>query len=328
MQRAIEVSCDTVFYKFAYETWQRQGGNKPKKGVKDPFTETAKAFGFGKTTGVDLPAESDGRIADRAWKRSFWEATKDFFCLKAETGYPEVEEDDPERARYLLQLSRENCVDGYAYRGGDAANFSIGQGDTTVTPLQMTRTYAAIANGGTLWVPQIAKAVISPEGKVVKEFQPKKAGKAPVDAHTMKFLQRALLGVTENGSGRGPFERAGFPLDKIQVATKTGTGEVYGKQSTSWFASYAPARNAQYAVVMMVSQGGTGSGISGPGVAEIYKSLFGVQEDGSIDRTKAAIPGGRPPLKLPAVGSDGTIVAPRDSPVTPRAGARARAGAR
>ena len=65
---------------------------------------------------------------------------------------------DPQRAAYLLQLSKENCVDGWAYRGGDAANFAIGQGDTTTTPLQMARVYAAVANGGTLVTPHIGRA--------------------------------------------------------------------------------------------------------------------------------------------------------------------------
>ena len=84
MRRAIEVSCDTVFYKFAYETWLRQGGLHPKKGTKDPFTQMAKAFGLGKPTGLDLPSESDGRIADRAWKRAYWKATERLLLRQGE----------------------------------------------------------------------------------------------------------------------------------------------------------------------------------------------------------------------------------------------------
>ena len=71
-----------------------------------------------------------------------------------------------------MQLSKENCVDGWAYRGGDAANFAIGQGDTTTTPLQMARVYAAVANGGTLVTPHIGKAVITPEGELVRQIEP------------------------------------------------------------------------------------------------------------------------------------------------------------
>ena len=114
------------------------------------------------------PARSDGRIADRAWKQAYWKATKDFCCAKAKTGYPEVARTDPSRAAYLLQLSKENCVDGYAYRGGDAANFAIGQGDTLGH---------AAADGPGLRrgrqrrhpvPPHIGKAIITPEGKLVR----------------------------------------------------------------------------------------------------------------------------------------------------------------
>ena len=105
---------------------------------------------------------------------------------------------------------------------------------------------------------------------------------------TLSWLRHALRGVTEGGTGYGPFSRAGVPADKLPVATKTGTGEVYGKQTTSWFASYAPANKPQYAVVMMVTQGGTGSGVSGPSVAELYKTLFGVSRAEGRPRQGAA----------------------------------------
>ncbi|MDP9395609.1 MAG: penicillin-binding protein 2 [Actinomycetota bacterium] len=309
MERALEVSCDTVFYKFAYETWRRMGGTNAPVDAKDPFHRTASGFGLGRRTGIDLPGERDGRIPDRRWKRAYWKATRGYYCAKARTGFPDVARTDPARARYLRQLSRENCIDGFEYRGGDAANFAIGQGDVLVTPLQMARVYAAIANGGRLWVPQVAKAVLGADGTVVKRFRPRSTGKAPVDGHTMAFLRRALTEVTREGTGRGPFARAGFPLDAVSVASKTGTGEVYGKQTTSWFASYAPADQPRYAVVMMVSQGGTGSGTSGPGVADIYKSLFGVRGQ-RVDPRLAAQPGGRPPAAVPVVRRDGTVGAP------------------
>ena len=309
MLRAMQVSCDTIFYKFAYETWLRMGGLNAKKNAKDPFTETAKAFGLGQRTGLDLPGEADGRIADRAWKRAYWKATRDFYCAKAKTGYPDVARKDPRRAAYLLQLSKENCVDGYAYRGGDAANFAIGQGDTTTTPLQMARVYAAVANGGTLVTPHVGSAVMTPEGELVRRIAPEPAGRVPVSRATLGWLRHALRTVTESGTGYGPFYRAGFPLGKLPVASKTGTGEVYGKQTTSWFASYAPADKPRYAVVMMVSQGGTGSGTSGPAVAEVYKTLFGI--DGSrVDLAAASPPGGRPVTALPEVRPDGTVMAP------------------
>jgi penicillin-binding protein 2 len=131
----------------------------------------------------------------------------------------------------------------------------------------------------------------------------------PVSQATLRWERSALRSVTEVGTGYGPFYRAGFPLTKLPVASKTGTAEVYGKQSTSWFATFAPADKPEYAVVMMVSQGGTGSGVSGPSVAELYKTLFGITGQ-RVDLAKAEPPGGHPATTLPVVRPDGTVVTP------------------
>ncbi len=180
----------------------------------------------------------------------------------------------------------------------------------------MARVYAAVANGGTLVTPHIGRAIMSPDGQLVRRIEPEPAGRVPVSKATLDWLRHAMRTVTEVGTGYGPFARAGFPIDKIPVGTKTGTGEVYGKQTTSWFASFAPATKPQYAVVMMVSQGGTGSGVSGPSVAELYKTLFGITGQ-RVDLAAAAPPGGHPTQALPAVRPDGTVVQP------PRADTRA-----
>lgn len=313
LKRAIQVSCDTVFYKFAYEQWQRDGGIKPVKNPKDPMLKMAHAYHLGQKTGVDLPAERTGRVPDRAWKKSYWEATKATSCLFAKTGYPNVEKKDPTRAAYLKELAKENCVDGYQFRAGDAANFAIGQGDALVTPLQMATVYSAVANGGTLWEPHVAKAIVQPDGTLVRTISPKSNGKIPVTKANLAFLQDALASVTTDGTGRAAFASVNFPVDKIPVASKTGTAEVYGKESTSWFATYAPANDPQYAIVMMVSQGGTGSGVSGPSVAAIYSKLFGVDAEGVIHPEKALQPGSKPPASLPTIRTDGTVCAPADT---------------
>ena len=154
----------------------------------------------------------------------------------------------------------------------------------------MARIYAAIANGGTIWQPQVAKAVVSPDGKVVEEFKPKASGTLPTDPATIAYLQKALRGVAQNGTAAGVVRR----LPASRSSAKTGSGQVTGKQDTSWFASYAPANNPQYAVVMMISQGGTGAGTSAPGVKKIYEALFGVT-NGVVDPNTSVLPGGQLP---------------------------------
>jgi penicillin-binding protein 2 len=313
LHQAIVISCDTIFYKFAYETWLRLGGSKARSDAKDPFVAMAKSFGLGRRTGIDLPDDASGRIPDRAWKKAYWEATRGYYCGKAKTGFPEVKRDDPSRARFLTRLAKENCAGGYLFRGGDAANFSIGQGDVSVTPLQMALVYAAIANGGTLWTPHVAKAVVSPSGRTVSRVRPKAAGEVPIRRDVLRLLHSSLRGVVTSGTAAGAF--AGFP---VPVAGKTGTGEVYGKQATSWFSSYAPANKPRFAVVSVVGQGGTGATTSAPIVRDVYAAIFGVT---GAERRKgsAAMPGGKPPAALPTIRPDGTILTP-EGPVAPTAG--------
>ena len=73
---AIKISCDTVFYQLAYDSWRAQGGFAATDDARDPFVAATKGLGLGARTGIDLPGEAAGRIPDRAWKKATWEATK------------------------------------------------------------------------------------------------------------------------------------------------------------------------------------------------------------------------------------------------------------
>jgi penicillin-binding protein 2 len=302
LRTALIKSCDTVFYKLAYEQWLKDGGTHPKPGqAKEVFVNEAKAFGLGEKTGVDLPDESIGTIASREFKKEQWAALKNYNCAHAKTGYPDLAKTDPAQAQYLTQLAQENCVDGYLYRGGDAANFAIGQGDTLVTPLQLVRAYAALANGGTIFQPLLGKALVTADGHVVQTLTPKVEGHLPVPANVQAYIRDALTGVPVSGTGQQAF--AGFPLAQIPVAGKTGTAEVANKQDTAWFCSFAPANNPQYAVLVMVTQAGQGGVVAAPAVREIYDAIFGVGEP-------SVLPGGAPPTALPVVRPDGTVAPP------------------
>ena len=205
---------------------------------------------------------------------------------------------------FLHVFAHEFCLEGFNYRAGDAVNFVIGQGDTMVTPLQLARAYGALSNGGKLMAPQVAKAVVSPDGKLIKEIKPKvvrrvKTSKSPRSSTSTTRCS----GTPKEGTLAWKF--GGFPLDKVAIRGKTGSAEVYGKQSTSWVATYAK----DYVVIMMITQGGTGSGTSGPAVRKIWEHLYGIKGE-DVRPSKAAIPGTTPPSGLPTFAKDGSILPP------------------
>ncbi len=294
--KALELSCDTFFYRIGLNYWNKFGSDPEDVKAKDPLITVAKQFGFGRKTGLDIPGEADGRIADRAWKLSYWNAMKAKYC--------KIDAQNTTGKRDFLHVyAREFCLEGNRYRATDAVNYSIGQGDTTVTPIQLARAYAALSNGGTLYAPRIAKAVVSPDGTLIKKIKPVVQGKVKSTAAAMKYVDDALLGTAKTGTLAWKF--GGFPLDEVPIRGKTGTAEVYGKQSTSWIATYTE----DYVVVMMLTQAGTGSGTSGPAVRAIWESLYGITGE-EVDRDRAAIPGVTPPKKLPQFFDDGSIMPP------------------
>ncbi|MET8623005.1 penicillin-binding protein 2 [Kitasatospora sp. NPDC004669] len=308
LEKALEVSCDTVFYGLAYDQWMKDGGIKPKKDPGDWFFKTAHQFGLGAKTGIDLPSEVTGRVPDRQWKQSFYDNNKDAWCAQAQKGGNSFSD----------QIARENCVDGYQMRAGDAVNYAIGQGDTLVTPVQMARIYSALANGGTFYRPTIAKAVISPSGDLVREIAPHEDAKFPGDQKLLSYIDQATAGVITSGTAAWKFN--GWPQDKIALHAKTGTAEVEGKQTTSWLDTYSK----DYAVIMTISQGGTGSGGSGDAIRRIYQALYGVDDKGAIDNGKALLP--TPQGELPKFNPDGTaIIKPASYAIDPAPGAPAPA---
>jgi penicillin-binding protein 2 len=296
LKKAIAVSCDTIWYRIAFDEWLRDGGLKPKSNANDYFFKAAKGFQVGVKTGIDLPSESSGRLADREWRKSWYQQNKDFYCNYKERA------SKSQQTAFLVQLAYENCLDGDKIRAGDAVNFSIGQGDTVISPLKLAQMYAAIANGGTILKPTIAKAIVKTDGTIIKEFKPEKLGVIPADKETIKFLQGSLREVVVSGTGAGAFNS--FP---VPVSGKTGTAQVFGRNSngsakadTSWFASYGPTNKPRFVVVMMVSQGGFGASVSGVGSRKIYETLFGV-EGSKVSSAKILFPSGVPPVVLPKI---------------------------
>ena len=279
LRQALVQSCDTVFYRFAHEQWLADGGARPVEQPRDPVLRMAEAFGVGTPTGVDLPDERRGTLPDRAWRQARWEQRRDDACAASQ---------DASRTEEQRRADAEFCTDGWQLRAGDVANIAIGQGDVLVTPLQLATAYAAFANGGTLLSPRVARALVAPDGTVT-DVVPEVRGTVPVSPEVLGYVRDALGAVTTEGTAAGAF--AGLPL---RVAGKTGTGEVAGKQDTSWFAGWAPADDPRLVVVGVVSQGGTGGTTAAPLVRQVVEGVWG------LGGRPAALPDGRLPDQLPA----------------------------
>lgn len=269
LQQIMEISCDTAFYRWSFRTWRALGGLEAKD-VQDPYADIARGFGLGSKTGVDLPNESAGRIPDRDWKLNYWQSTKDAACERAEKNeYPEAK--SAKRKKELRGYDEEHCLRGYQYRGGDAVNFSIGQGDVSTTPLQMAVVYAAIANGGNTIEPRIAAEALNQDGSVAERYSTKVRNRVELEPDDLKIVREGLESVVSRGTAAWAFRD--WDNDRYPLAGKTGTAEVDGESSTSWFVSYDAGKDSKYVVLVVMGDSGTGSEYAAPVSASIWQAL-------------------------------------------------------
>ncbi len=297
--QALIQSCDTVYYTLGYDMYLRD--DVKANSVKSPNAPVQKMqqmeldWGFGKDTGIDLPAESTGTIPTRQWLYYLW---KD----NAYTGQDWCKY-GKEYGSYVQQIEWQDCQDGWQWEPGQAAIAAIGQGYVTATPVQLANAYVALANGGTLYSPRIGEALVSPTtGKVVQEINPPVIRHLPVSHYTLSYIRNALAGVVTQGTAASAF--SGFPLNKVCVAGKTGTAQLFGKNATSVFASFAPCDHPQYVVLVMVPDSGYGADVAAPAVRQIWDGIYG------LEKQKAAVPDGKVPTSSPQITPTGAIKAP------------------
>ncbi len=138
---------------------------------------------------------------------------------------------------------------------GDTYHLAIGQGDVLVTPLQIAMAMASIANGGTLWKPSIIDTKTDGSDRTVVATHPIALRTNVFPEAALQVVQEGLRAAVEKGSARRLGDLS------IQVSGKTGTAQWHqGRLPHSWFTGFAPSKNPKIAVVVLVEEGGEGSG--------------------------------------------------------------------
>lgn len=173
---------------------------------------------------------------------------------------------DPDSA---LQLT------GIPWTYSNAVNLAIGQGEVAVTPLQMLRLYAAIANGGDLMQPYLVneQGILNQRTSVA---EPTVVSNINVSEDTLRIVRSGLCDVISENFGTASHIFRNSPLvDTVGVCGKTGTAQAPDDSLPfSWFASFAPADEPEIAVIVMVENAGDGSAIAAPISKQILEYYF------------------------------------------------------
>lgn len=198
----------------------------------DKMREASFALGLGKPSGVDLVGELGGIVPTDAWIRR-WRA------------------------------------DGKWYPG-DTANYAIGQGEIAVSPIQMARLVAAIANGGTLYTPHFVKAIRDPLLRdKVTPIIPRIASQVDAPAAYFERVRNAMVTVIETGTARSA------QIAGVRWGGKTGSTETRRDRKThSWFVGFAPADRPKIAVAVLVEDAGHGGEVAAPIARDMVRAYL------------------------------------------------------
>jgi penicillin-binding protein 2 len=294
LREALIVSCDTFFFERGAADWSRDQQlisehKKPIQGVQ----AMAHDYGIGVEPKIDLPTSevAEGHIGDRLNTKLDWEQLKGAYCKGAK---------NPTFTGEHHLLDEYFCKSGYIFEQGDQENEDIGQGTVTVSPLQLAVAYAAMANGGTVFEPRIAKAIVSPTGKLIKRIKAPVRDHLPLSQGDLDYLRSAFEGVTTSTDppGTAVSDFVGFPFSKVTVGGKTGTAELSNtNQNGSWFVSFAgPAgQKPQFVTAIEVDKSNQGAVSAAPFVRNMWDEIYG------FGGHKALFPNGVPPTKLPKI---------------------------
>ena len=196
----------------------------------DRMVRYEKIFGLGKQTGIDIIGEAKGFLPTKDWKET----------IKGERWYV-----------------------------GDTYHAAIGQGDITVTPLQVANYTAVFANGGLLYRPHFIRQVLSSDDKIIRQVDHKPIKSNVVSSENIKIVREGMRQAVAAGSARS---LASAP---VAVAGKTGTAQwSSNKPNHAWFTGFAPYDKPQIVITILIEQGGEGSSVAVPIAREVLEWYF------------------------------------------------------
>jgi penicillin-binding protein 2 len=164
---------------------------------------------------------------------------------------------------------------------------AIGQGFVLATPLQMARMVSAVANGGTLYRPQLVEMIASDPKNPEWVFEPARVGQIPVSAANLEVIQNSLHNVTASPSGTAYKAFEGLT---VPVAGKTGTAESGREDPHAWFAAYAPSDEPEIAIVAIVENSGEGGVYAAPLVRQVVETYYEIDTSPEITPTLTLTP--------------------------------------
>jgi penicillin-binding protein 2 len=246
---ALAMSCDTYFY----ELGKRFYLLKQDRG--HPLQGWANRFGLGEKTGIDIGPEVAGLMPTPEWRCTHYGG--------------------PPCAGYVDRI----------WKPGYSIQMAIGQGQMLVTPLQMTRFYAMIANGGKLVTPHLADDVEltgnnGKRARTLRRFGAQPAEPTGVDPTALRYVQLGLEEATHASIGTGSGVFGNFPVD---IAGKTGSAELnvplpgyqYPQSLTqSWFCGYGPFDAPTIVVCAVIENGGHGGTAAAPAALRVFEQYF------------------------------------------------------
>jgi penicillin-binding protein 2 len=250
MSTALQVSSDVYFFDL--------GLHASASGKGGQIQDWAFKYGLGRNPNIDIPNASAGLIPTPAWRNRVYQSHKNPYI------------DRP-------------------WNQGDNVNLAVGQGDVMVTPLQLARAYAALANGGTLVKPHLGARIVNVNGKTVERIKPPPTRHLDISQETRSVILGGLERAAMEPGGTSYPVMGGFPFP---VAGKTGTAERgTGQEDQSWYSVVAPYDNPQIVVTVTVEHGGFGVESAAPIARSILEHYFHINAGGASGSAAASAGG-------------------------------------